>query len=183
MSYTNLNFVPGEILTAAKMNLMAQNDASFHDGTGLGDNTIQSSKLELSALDDDMMTFTISDANLTTGQYKKLNFNSCSQGNDWLQGGNIKIKNKGVYLLALNAELTDLSKETKVVLFTEINNVFSGRKYFIGYGNTPSVTTTIVQIIDAEANDIIEVNAKSQLCNSKIKSEHGGTFFKLTRLR
>ncbi len=46
MAYTNLTFVPGEILTAAKMNLLAANDAGFHDGTGLGDNTIQLSKLD-----------------------------------------------------------------------------------------------------------------------------------------
>lgn len=47
MAYTSLNFVPGEILTAAKMNLLAANDASFRDGTGFGDNTIQLSKLKL----------------------------------------------------------------------------------------------------------------------------------------
>jgi len=41
MAYVNLNFVPGEILTAAKMNLLAANDASFHDGTGIGDGSIQ----------------------------------------------------------------------------------------------------------------------------------------------
>lgn len=46
MAYTNLNFVPGEILTAAKMNLLAANDASFHDGTGFGDNTILISKIK-----------------------------------------------------------------------------------------------------------------------------------------
>lgn len=45
MAYTSLNFVPGEILTAAKMNLLAANDASFRDGTGIGDDTIQASKL------------------------------------------------------------------------------------------------------------------------------------------
>ncbi len=45
MAYTNLNFVPGEILTAAKMNLLSANDASFNDGTGLGDSTIQPQKL------------------------------------------------------------------------------------------------------------------------------------------
>lgn len=45
MAYVNLNFVPGEILTAAKMNLLAANDASFHDGTGIGDGSIQPDKL------------------------------------------------------------------------------------------------------------------------------------------
>lgn len=45
MAYVNLNFVPGEILTAAKMNLLAANDASFHDGTGIGDGSIQPEKL------------------------------------------------------------------------------------------------------------------------------------------
>lgn len=45
MVYVNLNFVPGEILTAAKMNLLAANDASFHDGTGIGDGSIQPEKL------------------------------------------------------------------------------------------------------------------------------------------
>lgn len=40
MAYVNLNFVPGEILTAAKMNLLAANDASFHDGTGISDGSI-----------------------------------------------------------------------------------------------------------------------------------------------
>jgi hypothetical protein len=41
MAYVNLNFIPGEILTAAKMNLLVANDASFHDGTGIGDGSIQ----------------------------------------------------------------------------------------------------------------------------------------------
>lgn len=45
MAYVNLNFVPGEILTAAKMNLLAANDASFHDGTGIGDGSMQPEKL------------------------------------------------------------------------------------------------------------------------------------------
>lgn len=45
MAYVNLNFVPGEILTAAKMNLLAANDASFHDGAGIGDGSIQPEKL------------------------------------------------------------------------------------------------------------------------------------------
>lgn len=45
MAYVNLNFVPGEILTAAKMNLLAANDTSFHDGTGIGDGSIQPEKL------------------------------------------------------------------------------------------------------------------------------------------
>ena len=45
MAYVNLNFVPGEILTAAKMNLLAANDASFHDGTGISDGSIQPDKL------------------------------------------------------------------------------------------------------------------------------------------
>lgn len=45
MAYVNLNFIPGEILTAAKMNLLAANDASFHDGTGIGDGSIQPDKL------------------------------------------------------------------------------------------------------------------------------------------
>jgi hypothetical protein len=47
MAYVNLNFVPGEILTAAKMNLLAANDASFHDGTGIGDGSIQPQSLSL----------------------------------------------------------------------------------------------------------------------------------------
>lgn len=45
MAYTSLNFVPGEILTAAKMNLLAANDASFRDGTGFSDDSIQLSKI------------------------------------------------------------------------------------------------------------------------------------------
>lgn len=45
MAYVNLNFVPGEILTAAKMNLLAANDTSFHDGTGIDDGSIQPEKL------------------------------------------------------------------------------------------------------------------------------------------
>ena len=49
MAYVNLNFVPGEILTAAKMNLLAANDASFHDGTGIGDGSIQPQHLSLTA--------------------------------------------------------------------------------------------------------------------------------------
>lgn len=51
MAYVNLNFVPGEILTAAKMNLLAANDASFHDGTGIGDGSIQPDKLADSLTD------------------------------------------------------------------------------------------------------------------------------------
>lgn len=46
MAYTSLNFVPGEILTAAKMNLLAANDASLRDGTGILDNSIQLSKIK-----------------------------------------------------------------------------------------------------------------------------------------
>lgn len=50
MAYVNLNFVPGEILTAAKMNLLAANDASFHDGTGIGDGSIQSKNINVATI-------------------------------------------------------------------------------------------------------------------------------------
>ena len=50
MAYTSLNFVPGEILTAAKMNLLAANDASLRDGTGILDDSIQLSKISRSII-------------------------------------------------------------------------------------------------------------------------------------
>ena len=45
MAYTALTFVYGEVLTAAKMNLMSANDASFHDGSGIGSGAIVEAKI------------------------------------------------------------------------------------------------------------------------------------------
>lgn len=45
MAYTALTFVADELLTSTKMNLMAANDASFADGTGIQSGAITSSKL------------------------------------------------------------------------------------------------------------------------------------------
>lgn len=45
MAYTPVSFVPGEILTAAKMNLLAANDASLRDGTGIAAGAIAASHL------------------------------------------------------------------------------------------------------------------------------------------
>ena len=46
MAYNQVTFVPGEILTAAKMNLLAGNDASLRDGTGISDGAIEPKKLD-----------------------------------------------------------------------------------------------------------------------------------------
>ena len=45
MAYTPVSFVADEILTSTKMNQLAANDASFNDGTGIGNGTILPSKL------------------------------------------------------------------------------------------------------------------------------------------
>ena len=51
MAYTALTFVAGEVLTATKMNQLAANDASFNDGTGIGDGVILASHLNPSSFD------------------------------------------------------------------------------------------------------------------------------------
>jgi len=40
MAYTPTTWVAGEVVTATKMNLLSANQASFADGTGLGDDII-----------------------------------------------------------------------------------------------------------------------------------------------
>lgn len=45
MSYSAWSVVAGETPTAAKWNLLGSNDASFNDGTGLGNGTIQGTKI------------------------------------------------------------------------------------------------------------------------------------------
>lgn len=45
MSYTEINFVAFQVLTAANMNVLGDNDASFNDGTGIANKTITSEKL------------------------------------------------------------------------------------------------------------------------------------------
>ncbi len=46
MPYTAIDFTAFQTLTAAQMDTLAANDASFNDGTGLGDNTITQEKLK-----------------------------------------------------------------------------------------------------------------------------------------
>lgn len=46
MAYTSWSVVFGEQPSAAKWNILGTNDASFNDGTGLGNNTITSQKLK-----------------------------------------------------------------------------------------------------------------------------------------
>lgn len=70
MAYTALTFVSGEVLTAVKMSLLAANDASFHDGTGIGDATIKASALAVTTLfsgynDSDEIAFVDSPGNYT----------------------------------------------------------------------------------------------------------------------
>lgn len=85
MAYTSLNFVPGEILTAAKMNLLAANDASLRDGTGILDNSIQSRHIRKSDLNKVLYT---------ESPYKDI---STQYAN--VQTGNITIPRSGEYLL------------------------------------------------------------------------------------
>lgn len=70
MAYTSLNFVPGEILTAAKMNLLAANDASLRDGTGILDNSIQSRHIKKADLSSILYTETANTDLSTQYAYK-----------------------------------------------------------------------------------------------------------------
>lgn len=45
MAYQPLTFSAGERLTSTKMNQMAANDAAFHDGSGIDDEAISTSKI------------------------------------------------------------------------------------------------------------------------------------------
>lgn len=44
--YTPLSFVPGEVLTSTKMNMLAQNDASFVNGSGINENALDGAKIK-----------------------------------------------------------------------------------------------------------------------------------------
>lgn len=44
MSYTEINFVAFQVLTAANMNVLGDNDASFNDGTGIGSGVVTAAK-------------------------------------------------------------------------------------------------------------------------------------------
>lgn len=44
--YTPLSFVPGEVLTSTKMNMLAQNDASFANGSGINENALDGAKIK-----------------------------------------------------------------------------------------------------------------------------------------
>lgn len=45
MSYTEINFVAFQVLTAANMNVLGDNDASFNDGSGIGNGNATKSNI------------------------------------------------------------------------------------------------------------------------------------------
>ena len=51
MAYQAVSFTSGETLTSSKMNQMAANDASFHDGTGIDNGALTKAKLNSSSFD------------------------------------------------------------------------------------------------------------------------------------
>jgi len=50
MAYTSWSVTFGEQPSAAKWNILGTNDASFNDGTGIGDNAIQAASLDTDAI-------------------------------------------------------------------------------------------------------------------------------------
>lgn len=66
MAYEALNFDPLEVLTSTKMDKLAANDASFHDGTGIDDDAIVARHMS-NGSDWAFTSFTPSWTNLTVG--------------------------------------------------------------------------------------------------------------------
>lgn len=71
MAYASWSVVFGEQPSAAKWNILGSNDASFNDGSGLGDNTVTSEKLKATVSFSAHRTTnqTITTGTITTCQY------------------------------------------------------------------------------------------------------------------
>ena len=67
MAYSPVSFSANEKLTSTKMNQMAANDASFHDGTGIDDGAINSDKLDFSSFAGNTTQIRIGDETKSVG--------------------------------------------------------------------------------------------------------------------
>lgn len=138
MAYVNLNFVPGEILTAAKMNLLAANDASFHDGTGISDGSIQPDKLA-----DSLKT------------YKSTEMDT---GKKWINGKSIYQKSITFNTTGSGAEETGANNENFSYIDTLISldailNMPNGERYPNSYTNPSAPSIQYFQLKFANWNN------------------------------
>jgi len=69
MAYEPQTFTAGEILTATKMNKIAGNQTSFHDGTGIDDDAITSSKIDFTTIKADMCNMPIKVTQYDSGYF------------------------------------------------------------------------------------------------------------------
>lgn len=147
MAYTNLSFVPGEILTAAKMNLLAANDASLRDGTGIGDSAIQPRHVSKNGINKILCA---------ESPYRDLNIQYAS-----VESGQISITKPGDYLLMASFQQQTWKNGTgaDVALSIYKNSSVVDRAIF----NTPNWHFGFVQKkVSLVAGDKIECAAQVQ---------------------
>jgi hypothetical protein len=161
MPYTAIDFTAFQTLTAAQMDTLAANDASFNDGTGLGDNTITSEKLKAT-----VAFAAYSSANITassTPAKVQLATEEFDEGADFDATTNYRFTAPyaGIYSFTAQVTFTTPGDGNNVQGFLYKNGAaFTNtivENFNVGGANTP--TLNLSAVVKLAANDYVELFA------------------------
>lgn len=126
MAYTPITFVADELLTSTKMNLMAANDASFRDGSGITNNaitlrhiadaSISSSKLDLISRADSVDINTAIDKSIFSIGFFGSGCSNVPTG----------------YVFIMNLPAPNSGGQAKQIAYSLSSNTMYGRNFFNG---------------------------------------------------
>lgn len=159
MAYSADSFVADEQPTTAKWNKLWTNDASFNDGTGIGDNTILERHIPAGEISSEKLEATIaakayrtSSGNMSSEATVPLNSESFDLGGDWDTGNSRFVcPVSGYYLITGQVGTNNIGDGQQFLLRCYVDGVVKALVTANGSaaGNDPRFGFTTIEFADA----------------------------------
>lgn len=158
MSYNSWSVVFGEQPSAAKWNILGANDASFNDGTGLGDGTVTHEKLNATiaarAYRDAAMTVTGGGG----GEKINLDVESYDLGGDFDLGNSRFVAPvTGYYQINAMATVANVDDGGVVVTDIYVNGAVAARGVTVSSSSSADPSSGVSDLLAVNAGEFIEL--------------------------